>query len=389
MAGEMEKRPDGGQQASKRFRVQGGVVVVHNHWIHYKDLLFRELEARLDGLRVILTARSSTMRLGAPDLGVLPYSCEALSPESYERANKLRCGAALFVRLCALQPRVVIVSGWYDAVSWTALGWAQLWRRPAILWAESNDFDHRRWWWLEAPKKVYVRGFAQGHVYGTSSASYLIKLGMDARKILTKRAVVDTEHFRRMVLWRGEGGKRVFLFVGRLSEEKNLGRLIRAFGIASRERQGETLELRIAGYGPMRTELAELATNLGLDGCVKFLGPIPQERLPEVYSRADVFVLPSISETWGLVVNEAMCCELPAVVSSRCGCAEDLVNEETGWVVDPFDEQSMVEGILKAARMPRARLREMGRVARRLSEQYGPANCAKVVVEGLRCVLGE
>jgi glycosyltransferase involved in cell wall biosynthesis len=139
----------------------------------------------------------------------------------------------------------------------------------------------------------------------------------------------------------------------------------------------------------MRAELEEVATDPGLAGCVKFLGPIPQERLPEIYSRADVFVLPSISEAWGLVVNEAMCCELPVLVSSHCGCAADLVNEETGWVVDPIDEQSMVEGILKAARTPREQLREMGRAARRLSEQYSPAECAERVVVGLRLVLGE
>jgi glycosyltransferase involved in cell wall biosynthesis len=212
---------------------------------------------------------------------------------------------------------------------------------------------------------------------------------MDRWRVLTKRAVLDVEHFRRTAAGRGEGGKRVFLFVGRLSPEKNLGRLIRAFGIAQREKHGEALELWIAGYGPMRSELEVLAIDPSLDGCVKFLGPIPQERLPGVYSRADVFILPSISETWGLVVNEAMCCELPAVVSSKCGCAVDLVNEETGWVVDPFDEQSIAEGILKSARTPRERLTEMGRAARQIAGEYSPHNCTRLVEKGLRQLISD
>ena len=106
-----------------------------------------------------------------------------------------------------------------------------------------------------------------------------------------------------------------------------------------------------------------------------------------MYSQADLFILPSTSEPWGLVVNEAMRCELPVLVSSRCGCAEDLVNEETGWVADPFDEQAMAETISKAARLPRERLNAMGRAGRRLSEQYSPAECAARVVDGLRQVL--
>jgi glycosyltransferase involved in cell wall biosynthesis len=60
--------------------------------------------------------------------------------------------------------------------------------------------------------------------------------------------------------------------------------------------------------------------------------------MPVVYRLGDIFVLPSIGpgETWGLAVNEAMACKRPAVVSTKCGCAPDLVTEKnTGWVFEP------------------------------------------------------
>ena len=254
-------------------KVEGGVVVVHNHWIHYKDLLFRELEQNLEAFRVILTAPSSTARLDPPDLRRLPYRCETLSTERYERANKLWCAAVLFVRLCKLRPAVVIVSGWYNVVSWAAWAWAQICRRPLILWAESNEFDHPRRWWREATKMAFVRGCKQGHVEGTSNACYLSKLGMDTRRILTRRAVLDVEHFHRIEVLRPASEKRVLLYVGRISEEKNLRRLINAFAGVHQERHGQRLELWIAGYGPMRAELEQLAAGLGLAVSVKFGSP--------------------------------------------------------------------------------------------------------------------
>ncbi|MGA2185624.1 MAG: glycosyltransferase [Bryobacteraceae bacterium] len=199
--------------------------------------------------------------------------------------------------------------------------------------------------------------------------------------------MIDVEHFRRIEVDRTESEERVLLYVGRISSEKNLRRLVNAFTRVQREGHDQRLKLWIAGYGPMRVELEHLVVGLGLAGCVKFLGPVPQERLPEVYSQADLFILPSTSETWGLVVNEAMCCELPVLVSSRCGCAESLVNKETGWVVDPFDEQAMAEAISQAARLPRERLLAMGRAGRQLCEQHSPAKCAARVVDGLSQVL--
>ena len=56
-----------------------------------------------------------------------------------------------------------------------------------------------------------------------------------------------------------------------------------------------------------------------------------EEELASVYGGADAFVLPSLSEPWGLVVNEAMLCGLPVLVSTQCGCATDLAQPETGW----------------------------------------------------------
>src|ERR1035441_6578083 len=91
----------------------------------------------------------------------------------------------------------------------------------------------------------------------------------------------------------------------------------------------QELLLRIVGYGPLEGSLRLKAESLGLNDIVQFAGPRKHSQLPEVYHSADVLLLPSTSEPWGLTVNESMLCGLPAIVSQRCGCARDLVNPGT------------------------------------------------------------
>jgi glycosyltransferase involved in cell wall biosynthesis len=80
----------------------------------------------------------------------------------------------------------------------------------------------------------------------------------------------------------------------------------------------------MVGSGEMAAELLSLATRLGL-GNVHFHGFANQSVLPQIYGAADVFVLPSQNEPWGLAVNEAMCAGLPIVASAEVGCVADLV----------------------------------------------------------------
>ena len=79
----------------------------------------------------------------------------------------------------------------------------------------------------------------------------------------------------------------------------------------------------MVGEGPMRAEIEAEIQRTGAP--VRLLGFFNQSEMPEAYALADVLVLPSETETWGLVVNEALACGLPAVVSSGVGCAPDLV----------------------------------------------------------------
>ena len=122
----------------------------------------------------------------------------------------------------------------------------------------------------------------------------------------------------------------------------------------------------------MRADLCRLISDLGLQGCVHLPGFKQYPDLPAYYGLARALVLPSVSETWGLVVNEAMASGLPVLVSNRCGCAPDLVQEGVnGWTFDPGDTGQLAGLMLRLAETPRERLEAMGEASRRIVADWG------------------
>lgn len=114
---------------------------------------------------------------------------------------------------------------------------------------------------------------------------------------------------------------KTFLYVGRLSPEKNLPLLLSVF------KKHSNLQLNIVGFGPQEKELKSSAT-----ANIHFWGAIDNQKLAPIYQQADVFILPSKSEPWGLVIEEALNNGTPVIVSDRVGCKDDLVNNDTGLV---------------------------------------------------------
>jgi glycosyltransferase involved in cell wall biosynthesis len=122
---------------------------------------------------------------------------------------------------------------------------------------------------------------------------------------------------------------------------------------------------------------------------VRFEGALKQSELPRRYGEADLFILPSKYEPWGLVALEAMLCGVPTLVSSQCGCARDLVNEATGWIFSPFDLPALVERLESVSQMTRAELIPMGKAASRAGSSYSPEACAAIVGDTIQaCTAG-
>jgi glycosyltransferase involved in cell wall biosynthesis len=122
------------------------------------------------------------------------------------------------------------------------------------------------------------------------------------------------------------------------------------------------------GDGVLRGKLEHTAAALGIAGRTHFSGFVNQTELPAIYRAANVLVLPSAHEPFGLVVNEAFACGIPAIVSSACGSAGDLVQEgRTGYVVPVGAVETLASRLHLLANDP-ALQEAMSREASRLIE---------------------
>jgi glycosyltransferase involved in cell wall biosynthesis len=160
--------------------------------------------------------------------------------------------------------------------------------------------------------------------------------------------VVDTTYFTPPEAHRGGETFQVFAG-GNLTRNKGFDVLIRAFAAAC----GNFSECRltIMGAGPERTSLEKLVVTLNIRGQVTFTGPIPRSAVREQMRAADVYVISSYHETFGVVAIEAMATGVP-VIATRCGGPEDIVTPETGWLVAPGAVDEM-QGAIAAARKHR------------------------------------
>jgi glycosyltransferase involved in cell wall biosynthesis len=179
-----------------------------------------------------------------------------------------------------------------------------------------------------------------------------------------RAAEVDRAAVRRE--WNVPEGAAVVLFCAKLQSWKRPQDVLEAFAAAA----VPDSYLVLAGEGPLRKPLEERARVLGVADRVRFLGFVNQSRLPAVYRASDLFVLPSEYEPFGVVVNEAMVCGRPVVVSDRVGARFDLVEEgETGFVV-PCGDVPRMAALLGRVLPDRETLRRMGEKARQRIETW-------------------
>jgi glycosyltransferase involved in cell wall biosynthesis len=181
--------------------------------------------------------------------------------------------------------------------------------------------------------------------------------------------VCDTAFFRPPDAATVRGSRPFrFLTVGILTPQKGVDILLAACSrLLQRGREG--WELAIGGDGPSRRSLEEEAASLGLRDRCRFVGALSRAATRDWMGWADVFVLASRHETFGMVVLEALACDRP-VVATRSGGPESILTEEVGTLVEPNDPEALadaLEGILDG------KLRPPAGAARALAvERYGP-----------------
>jgi len=264
--------------------------------------------------------------------------------------------------LVAASPDTILCGGYNYIASWQALGWARHHRIPFLLWSESNLQDLRGGHAVvEFLKRSFLSKCTGFVVPGQSALEYLRAHEIKDDAIFVAPNAVDNNLFataaasarQSEATSRKDLGlpNRYFLFVGRLVEEKGVFDLLAAYARLNVQVRQE-VGLVFVGDGVSRSQLEAQAASIS-PGMIKFAGFAEREQLGAYYSLADMLILPTHSDPWGLVVNEAMACGLPIVLSRVAGCAVDLVKEKwNGLLISPRSVSSLATAMENLASRP-------------------------------------
>lgn len=299
--------------------------------------------------------------------------------------------------LAAAAPNVILCGGYNYVASWQSLLWARARHIPFFLWSESNVQDQRRGQALvEFLKSKFLRKCSGFVVPGRSALEYLRIHKVDEDSVFVAPNAVDNNFFaaaaaaarQDAVTWRRELvlPERYFLFVGRLVREKGVFELLSAYAKLD-ESLRRQVGLVFAGDGAARAQLESQAASV-VPGMIRFAGFAQREQLAIYYALAEMVILPTYTDTWGLVVNEAMACGLPVIVSQIAGCAADLVKENwNGLLIAPRDVAALTSAMRSLADQPELRT-TMGANSLQHIAHYAPQEWSAAVARMMLAVGG-
>ncbi len=391
--------------ASARYRV----AIVASHPVQYQAPWYRALTELVD-LRVFFAHRITADDHARSGFGVgFDWDVPLLDGYPHEWLTNVaaRPGIEHFSgcdtpgvgdRLARGRYDAVVVNGWQLRTYWQAIRGARRAGIPVMVRGDSQLQASPSLLRRSAKRLVYPRLLRQFDAYlavGRRSAEYYAHYGIGADRIHASPHCVDGEWFaaaavlarsRREEIRRALGIPEralVWLFAGKLVEKKRPLDFVGALAAAG----SETPDVwgLIVGDGPLRSEV-EAACRA--QGSAVLAGFRNQRAMADMYAVSDGIVLPSDGrETWGLVVNEAMACGLPAVVSDAAGCAPDLiVHGETGYTFPCGDVRALTKRLIEAAG-PRDRLASLGAAARdHVRRRYSPGVAARGVVAAVEAL---
>lgn len=372
------------------------IAIFVSHPIQYQIPLFKRLAAELDiDLKVFFFWDFGVKETYDPqfdrkvkwDIPVLEgYKSEFLKNISPNKTSANFFGEinpGLVSKISGGRYDAIIVFGWQTISHWLAILMGFLTGTPVFIRGE-NPFNKepKKSFLKRAVKQIILRGLFKPvkgfFCIGQENRKFYRYYGVPESKLHFVPYAVDNERFQRSS--REYADKKqirelkkklgidkeavIILFSGKLIPLKRPSDLIRAYSKLS----GKTA-LLFVGDGPLRPELEKFVRKNGIKN-VYFLGFVNQSEIGKYYSAADIFVLLSDSETWGVVVNEVMNFGKPVVISDAVGCGSDLVKQGENGYIFPVGDIDKLSEYLNDLSQNSSRRKAFGKKSLEIVENY-------------------
>jgi len=265
----------------------------------------------------------------------------------------------LLFELWRIKPNCIFLAGYSNLSNLIILLISKLLKVPIVLISDSTYGDKPRKRLIEIFKSKIVKMFNSAFVSGIRAKIYLQMLGFPEDNIFFGNDVVDNNSFHFLSLKISEDKRyyqtllnlpsKFLLFVGRIVKEKNIENMLNAFKELQNEdnEKYKNFSLVICGTGTQKKYFENYVSNNNIENVI-FTGYVSYPEIVVYYSLAHALILPSISETWGLVINEAMSCGLPILASTNVGSVDDLLEENVnGYIFDPNKINEIINSMEK------------------------------------------
>jgi len=288
---------------------------------------------------------------------------------------------SIFYELYKDKADIVICVGYMPLTPIISFLFCKIFKKPFILWSGTTmqSEQSKKNLFNRFVKKIIIKKSNAYLAYGSYAKDFLIKYGAKDKNIFICHNAVDNEFFfkccKRYKKKIGQikkqlevGNNKIILYIGQLIKRKGIFDLLKAFKLVKKEIQN--VSLLIIGSGPIEIKLKQYCRENELAN-VLFMGFKQKDELIKHYAIADIFVLPSSNEVWGLVINEAMACGLPIITTNQVGASGDIVkNGVNGYIIEPKDSEMLSKKMLEILKNDNLK-EQMGQRSRQIIEDWG------------------
>jgi len=322
----------------------GKILIIHNIITPYRVDLFNFLQIKYkDRLNVLFLNSSEENRVWHKENLQMKFKHEILKSFVLKIPGKtlfqFHLNPGFLKILERYNPDKVIYFGFGGISLFQTMYWCHKNQKKLILWSGTVElnpaYDHNLRRAIFIPLlKPFLQNYVNSFIaYGTKAKEYLVKqLNIPAKKIELFYNTVDTAKYSQASpipakvkqIQNKFKNKKIILFSGQLIERKGITQLIKAF----QQTSDKDSILLIAGNGELqKMVMANIAEN------IQYIGNFTSQDMPALYKIAKILIVPSLSESWGLVINEALACGIPVITTKYVGAATDLIKHQFNGII--------------------------------------------------------
>ena len=352
------------------------IVVLHTdlriYWPARLKHLSKKLQDRGDELFVVeISGKGSPYAFAsATETDNIPWIC--LYPnDRIEDINPADAKKTVIDKLNELNPDVVLSGAFAFTSGAAAIDWAKANNKAVVIFDDSKRSDVQRNFVVNLVKKAIYKYVDAIFCPSEDWLDTFTSWGFKKESVFYGVDVVDNDFWSQKSNYTSDLPQQYFLSVGRQIERKNFHTVINSFSHFLHNNPDSLYELLVVGDGSEKEQLRSLVMPENKDK-IHFLPFQNQQQLRELYQRAMFFIMPSIQEQWGLVVNEAMASGCPIVISRQCGCAKTLVQDNVnGFYFDTNNAEELSRIFEKIEEMSADEIREMSDASKNIIRDWG------------------